>query len=71
MHRTLRPEAYGGLAQQRLANRVNDYPLHDEFLRSEALGRSKAKRGTHPRRFSFPLLEKEKVAAPIAHNKGL
>ena len=47
VHRTVRPEAYGGLAHQRLANGVNDYPLHDEFLRSEALGRSKAKHGTH------------------------
>jgi hypothetical protein len=47
VHRTLRPEAYGGLAHQRLANRVDDFPLHDEFLRSEALGRGKAKHGTH------------------------
>jgi hypothetical protein len=37
VHRTLRPEAYGGLAQGRLANGVSDYPLHDVFLRSEAL----------------------------------
>jgi hypothetical protein len=47
VHRTLRPEAYAGLAHQRLANGVTDYPLHDEFLRSEALGRSRAKHGTH------------------------
>jgi hypothetical protein len=47
VHRTLRPEAYGGLAHQCLAHGVSDYPLHDEFLRSEALGRSKAKHGSH------------------------
>jgi hypothetical protein len=47
VHRTLRPEAYGGLAQHRLANGVTDYPLHDVFLRSEALDRTRAKQGSH------------------------
>ncbi|MGG5890944.1 hypothetical protein ACLF3G_28075 [Falsiroseomonas sp. HC035] len=46
VHRTLRPEAYGGLAHHRLVNGVSDYPLHDDFLRSEALGRTRAKQGT-------------------------
>jgi hypothetical protein len=32
VHRTVRPEAYGGLAHHRLANGVSDYPLHDNFL---------------------------------------
>ncbi len=47
VHRTLRPEAYGGLAHHRLVNNVTDYPLPDEFLRSEALDRTRAKQGTH------------------------
>jgi hypothetical protein len=46
VHRTLRPEAYGGLAHQRVINGVSDYPLHDDFLRSEALGRTRAKQGS-------------------------
>ena len=41
VHRTLRPEAYGGLAHHRLANGVSDYPLHDDFLRSQALERTR------------------------------
>ncbi|BDG73070.1 vanadium-dependent haloperoxidase [Roseomonas fluvialis] len=47
VHRTLRPEAYGGLAHHRLVNGVTDYPLPDAFLRSEALDRTRAKQGTH------------------------
>jgi hypothetical protein len=47
LHRTLRPEAYGGLAHHRLTGGVSDYPLHDAFLRSEALDRTRAKQGTH------------------------
>jgi hypothetical protein len=54
VHRTLRPEAYGGLAHQRLAHGVGDYPLHDDFLRSEALGRSKAKYGSHLLSQTYP-----------------
>src|SRR3954470_11468748 len=59
VHRTVRPEAYGGLAHHRLANGVSDYPLHDNFLRSEALGRSKAKYGTYLLSQTYP------EAAPI------
>ncbi|WP_207541168.1 phosphatase PAP2 family protein, partial [Sabulicella rubraurantiaca] len=54
LHRTLRPEAYGGLAHQRLANGVSDYPLHDDFLRSEALDRTRAKQGTYLLSQTFP-----------------
>jgi hypothetical protein len=54
VHRTVRPEAYGGLAHQRLANGVSDYPLHDAFLRSEALARSKAKNGTYLLAQTYP-----------------
>jgi hypothetical protein len=59
VHRTVRPEAYSGLAHHRLANGVNDYPLHDSFLKSEALGRSKAKYGTYLLSQTYP------EAAPI------
>jgi len=54
VHRTVRPEAYAGLAHHRLANGVSDYPLHDNFLRSEALGRSKAKYGTYLLSQTYP-----------------
>jgi len=54
VHRTVRPEAYGGLAHHRIANGVSDYPLHDNFLRSEALGRSKAKYGTYLLSQTYP-----------------
>jgi hypothetical protein len=54
VHRTLRPEAYGGLAHQRLANSVTDYPLHDDFLQSEALGRTRAKQGSYLLSQTFP-----------------
>lgn len=40
VHRTPRPEAYSNLAHQRLAAGVSDIPLHDDFLKSEALARS-------------------------------
>jgi type II secretory pathway pseudopilin PulG len=54
VHRTLRPEAYGGLAQQRLADGVTDYPLHADFLRSEALDRTRAKQGSYLLSQTFP-----------------
>src|SRR5215468_2214554 len=54
VHRTVRPEAYGGLAHHRLANGASDYPLHDDFLRSDALGRSKAKYGTYLLSQTYP-----------------
>src|SRR5215471_11463600 len=54
VHRTVRPEAYGGLAHHRLANRVSEYPLHDDFLRSEALARSRAKNGTYLLSQTYP-----------------
>src|SRR5918997_723024 len=54
VHRTLRPESYGGLAHHRLANGVSDYPLHDDFLRSEALNRTRAKQGSCLLSQTFP-----------------
>jgi hypothetical protein len=54
VHRAVRPEAYGGLAHHRLAHGVSDYPLHDNFLKSEALGRSKAKYGTYLLSQTYP-----------------
>jgi hypothetical protein len=54
VHRAVRPEAYGGLAHQRLANGVSDYPLHDDFLRSKALERSRAKYGTYLLSQTYP-----------------
>jgi hypothetical protein len=54
VHRAVRPEAYGGLAHHRLANGASDYPLHHAFLRSDALGRSKAKYGTYLLSQTYP-----------------
>ena len=44
--RIVRPEAFSGLVHQRLANNVNDYPIHQSLLGSQALERSRAKHGT-------------------------
>src|SRR5262249_21124017 len=66
VHRTVRPEAYGGLAHHRLANGVGGYPLDDDFLRSDALGRSKAKYGTYLLSQTYP----EGATPPSAHPRG-
>lgn len=47
VHRTLRAEAYGGLVHHRLANKVDDYPIHAELLNSQALDRARGRFGTH------------------------
>jgi hypothetical protein len=54
VHRTLRPEAYGGLIHQRLTTGAIDYPLHDDILRSEALGLSRTKHGTNLLAQTYP-----------------
>jgi hypothetical protein len=46
VHRTLRPEAFGGLVHQVLANGA-DYPLHDDILGSEAVERIFQKFGSY------------------------
>ncbi|MET0342548.1 MAG: twin-arginine translocation pathway signal protein [Polyangiales bacterium] len=46
VHRTIRPEAFGGLVQQRLVHGA-DYPIHDDLLRSEALDRVFKKFGSY------------------------
>jgi hypothetical protein len=53
VHRTLRPESYGGLLHQVLANGV-DYPLHDDVLVSEAVDRTFQKNGTFLSPQAFP-----------------
>lgn len=52
--RVLRPEAFGGLVHHRLANKVSDYPVHEAFLGSQALERSRAKNGTFLLSHVFP-----------------
>jgi len=47
VHRSLRPEAYGGLAHHRLANGAAGYPLHESFLGSKALEKAKERYGSH------------------------
>ena len=54
VHRTVRPEAYAGLVHHRLANGVQDYPVHEAILASQALERSRAKHGTHLLAHTYP-----------------
>jgi hypothetical protein len=46
VHRTIRPEAYGGLVHNALA-RSKDYPLHQDILSSEVVDRVFQKNGTY------------------------
>ncbi|MEY4575880.1 MAG: hypothetical protein RL701_583 [Pseudomonadota bacterium] len=46
VHRTIRPEAFGGLAHNQLALGIES-PLHTDFLHSEALDRSFKKYGVY------------------------
>lgn len=53
VHRTIRPEAFGGLVHHFLENDV-DYPLHDDILTSEAVARSFEKNGTYFLTSAYP-----------------
>ncbi len=46
VHRTLRPEAYGGLVHNTIT-RVADYPLHRDVLNSQAVSRVFSRYGTY------------------------
>ena len=46
VHRTLRPEAYGGLVQM-TKTRQADYPIHADVLNSRALDQTRAKFGSY------------------------
>jgi hypothetical protein len=52
--RIVRPEAFSGLVHHRLANGVNDYPIHQNLLGSQALERSRAKHGSFLLSHVFP-----------------
>ena len=54
VHRVLRAEAYAGLVHHRVANRVDEYPIHKELLDSQALARSFGKWGTYLLAHVFP-----------------
>jgi hypothetical protein len=47
VHRTLRPEAYAGLVHHRIANHVDEYPIHSDALNSRAIARSFGRLGTY------------------------
>jgi len=53
VHRTLRPEAYGGLIHNRLTQQL-DYPIHDTVLQSEALARSFKLHGSYLLSSAYP-----------------
>jgi hypothetical protein len=54
VHRTLRAEAYAGLVHHRVANKVDEYPIHKDLLDSQALDRSRAKFGSYLLAHVFP-----------------
>ncbi|MGG5820090.1 hypothetical protein [Falsiroseomonas sp. HW251] len=54
VHRTLRPEAYGGLVHHRVANNVAEYPVHQAVLGSRALDQSRAKFGSFLLPHAYP-----------------
>jgi len=53
VHRTLRPEAYGGLVHNRLTKKA-EYPVHQDILHSEALDRSFKRYGTYLLSSAYP-----------------
>jgi hypothetical protein len=53
VHRRLRPEAFGGLVHNRVANK-SDYPLHGDLLNSDALAAVSKKYGTFLLPQAFP-----------------
>jgi hypothetical protein len=54
VQRVPRPEAYGGLVHNRVAAKVEEYPIHDELLNSQALSRSFSKNGSYLLSHVFP-----------------
>lgn len=53
VHRVPRPEAYGGLVHNRLANKV-DYPIHPDILNSDALARAYRQFGSYLITSAYP-----------------
>lgn len=53
VHRSIRPEAFGGLVHNALANGI-DNPVHEDVLSSEAVARSFAKYGTYLLSSAYP-----------------
>lgn len=57
VHRRLRPEAYGGLIEVKLAGvggETKDYPIHPQVLSSDALARTHAGNGSYLLPMAFP-----------------
>lgn len=54
VHRSVRPEAFGGLVHNRAARGFKDYPIPDDLLESEGLSRAVAKFGTHLIAHAYP-----------------
>ncbi|MBW4687949.1 MAG: vanadium-dependent haloperoxidase [Komarekiella atlantica HA4396-MV6] len=53
VHRTLRPEAYGGLVHHNIVNKTK-YPTHRDILNSQALARSFSKFGSYLLPHGYP-----------------
>lgn len=53
VHRTLRPEAYGGLVHNNIVNKT-EYPTHRDILNSQALAQSFSKFGSYLLPHGYP-----------------
>ncbi|HLO86031.1 MAG TPA: vanadium-dependent haloperoxidase [Nostocaceae cyanobacterium] len=53
VHRTLRPEAYGGLVHHNIVNKAQ-YPIHPDILNSKALAQSFSKFGSYLLPHGYP-----------------
>ncbi|MGM3307115.1 vanadium-dependent haloperoxidase [Anabaena sp. WFMT] len=53
VHRTLRPEAYGGLVHNNIVNKTQ-YPIHSEILNSKAIAQSFSKFGSYLLPHGYP-----------------
>lgn len=53
VHRSLRPEAYGGLLHLHV-NRLRDTPLHQDVLKAQAVQHNRWRNGSHLLTSSFP-----------------
>lgn len=66
LHRRLRPEVFGGRIHNHVTN-VKKYPIHDDILRSSALGRTHRKFGSYLLPQAYPEGSPTHPAYPAGH----
>jgi hypothetical protein len=67
VHRTLRPEAYGGLVHMKATNIRQAYPLHDDILKSKALATVFSNKGAFLLPQAFPEGSPQHPSYPQGH----